>query len=432
MPRQKIFYFKKNFLWGASISSHQTEGGNLNDWSVWEKKNAQRLAIEAKRKFGYLRNWNKIKKEALNPKNYISACAVDFWHKYNDDFNLAKSLGLNALRLSIEWSRVEPKKGKFDEKAIKHYLRMIRALKKIGMEPFITLWHWPLPLWLSKSGGWKNKKTVSYFCRYAKKICQRLKGKVKFIITINEPEIYAGASYHQGVWPPQEKSWISYFRVLEHLIVAHKKSYYIIKKISPRFKVSIAKNNIYFQIKNKKIINRFLKWLGDWWWNFYILNRLKQELDFIGLNHYFRNLIDFGYNRNQNAVVSGLGFELYPESIYFVLKDLKKYKKPIYITENGLADSSDFRRGWYIKEILKHVHHAIHEGVDVRGYLHWSLLDNFEWDKGFWPRFGLIEIKYKNLERKIRPSAYQYANIIKDSALSRPHKIKKAQKLIEV
>lgn len=234
----------------------------------------------------------------------------------------------------------------------------------------------------------------------------------------------------RGFWPPQEKSWFSYFRVLSHLITAHKKAYKVIKSISPKFQISIAKNNIYFQTKNKKLINRFLKWLGDWWWNSYILNCLKNQLDFIGLNHYFRNLIDFGFNRNENAIVSGLGFELYPQSIYFVLKDLEKFKKPIYITENGLADSSDYRRGWYIKEVLRYIHRAIHEGVDIRGYLHWSLLDNFEWDKGFWPRFGLIEVNFKTLARRIRPSALEYAKIIKDSALLRPHKTKIPQKVL--
>ncbi len=282
-------------------------------------------------------------------------------------------------------------------------------------------------------GGWKNKKTIYYFCRYIKKISQHLKGRVKFLITLNEPEIYASASYYQGIWPPQEKSWFSYLKVLNNIIRAHEKAYKIIKKISPRFKVSIAKNNVYFAAEKNNPLNRFLKWLGNWWWNFYLLNRLKGELDFIGLNHYFYNLIDHGYNQNLNRIVSDLGWELLPQSIYYVLRDLKKYKKPIYIIENGLADSSDFRRKWYLKETLSNVHRAIHEGVDVRGYLHWSLLDNFEWDKGFWPRFGLIEIDYQTFARKIRPSAYDYAKIIKDSAIMRPHKkITRQKKLIRV
>lgn len=427
MPRQKIFYFKKNFLWGASISSHQTEGGNLNDWSVWEKRNAKRLSREAVEKFGRLKNWHQIKKEAEDSKNYISGRACDFWHKYRDDFDLAKSLELKALRFSIEWSRVEPQKGRFDEKAIKHYLRIIKALRKRDIEPFITLWHWSLPPWISKMGGWKNPKTINYFCRYVKKMSQHLKGKVKFITTINEPEIYTSSSYFYGVWPPQEKNFFSYLKVLNNLIRAHEKSHKIIKKISPRFKVSIAKNNVYFAVEKNSFLNRFLKWLADWWWNFYILNRLKNHLDFIGLNHYFHNLINNGYNRNENKVVSDLGFELYPQSIYYTLKDLKKYKKPIYVTENGLADSNDSKRSWYIKEVLRSVHRAIHEGVDVRGYLHWSLIDNFEWDKGFWPRFGLIEVDYHTLERRTRPSAYEYAKIINDRAILRPHKVASPQ-----
>ena len=154
----------------------------------------------------------------------------------------------------------------------------------------------------------------------------------------------------------------------------------------------------------------------------------KNKLDFIGLNNYFYNLIDHGYSRNENKIVSDLGWELEPQSIYYVLQDLKKYKKPIYITENGLADNSDSRRSWFIRETLTNVHRAIHEGVDVRGYLYWSLLDNFEWEKGFWPRFGLIEVDYKTQERKIRPSAYDYSKIIKDSAIMRPAKKSRRQK----
>ena len=443
MPRQKIFYFKKNFLWGASLSSHQAEGGNFNDWSVWEKKNAKRLAAEAEQKFGHLHphtksfgvgvNWPKIKKYASDPQNYISGVACDFWHKYNDDFNLAKSLDLSALRFSIEWSRIEPQKDKFDQKAIKHYLKMISALKERGIEPFVTLWHFTLPLWSAKMGGWENKKTIYYFCRYVKKICRELKGKVKFIMTLNEPEIYASTSYFQGIWPPQEKNFFSYLKVLNHLIRAHEESYKIIKKISPKFKISIAKNNVYFAVEKNSFLNRFLKWLGNWWWNFYILNRLKNKLDFIGLNHYFCNLIDRGYNRNQNKIVSDLGWELEPQSIYYALQDLKKYKKPIYIIENGLADDSDLKRGWFIRETLAYIHQAIHEGIDVRGYFHWSLLDNFEWEKGFWPRFGLIEVDYQTLTRKIRPSAYEYAKIIKDHAIMRPaKKLSRQKKLIRV
>jgi beta-glucosidase len=154
-----------------------------------------------------------------------------------------------------------------------------------------------------------------------------------------------------------------------------------------------------------------LKKIIDWRRNFYFLNRLKNYQDFIGLNHYFHNRINYGFNKNENEKLSDVGWELYPEAIYYVLVDLKRYNKPIYITENGLADAKDKQRSWFIFESLKNINRAINEGVNVKGYLHWSLVDNFEWDKGFWPRFGLLEIDYKTLERKVRPSAYFYRDI---------------------
>ncbi|MEK7074819.1 MAG: family 1 glycosylhydrolase, partial [Patescibacteria group bacterium] len=160
-----------------------------------------------------------------------------------------------------------------------------------------------------------------------------------------------------------------------------------------------------------KWINRLLKKFMDWWWNFYFLNRIKNHQDFIGLNHYSHNRINYGFNKNENQKVSDMGWELYPEAIYHVLMDLKLYNKPIYITENGLADAKDQKRGWFIFETLKWIHKAIEQGADVKGYLHWSLMDNVELDKGFWPRFGLLEIDRETLERKIRPSANFYRDV---------------------
>jgi len=284
-------------------------------------------------------------------------------------------------------------------------------LKELKIEPFVSIWHWPIPIWLRNKGGWQYKKISDYFARYAEKISTAFGKDVKFWITLNEPEIYASNSYFNGVWPPQKRNLIAYLNVLHNLIKSHRKAYEVIKKINPNAKIGIAKNNIYFEAYQNKIINRLLKKFIDWWWNFYFLNRIKNYQDFIGLNHYFHNRINYGFNKNENKKTSDMGWELYPEAIYFVLKDLKRYNKPIYITENGLADARDKKRGWFIFESLKNVSKAIDEGVDVQGYLHWSLMDNFEWDKGFWPRFGLLEIDYKSLERKIRPSAKFYRDI---------------------
>jgi len=407
--------FPKGFYWGSATSAHQVEGNNVNDWSEWEKKNAERLAKEAKEKW---QPWQQEKfPEMFNPENYISGRACDHYHLYEQDFDIAKKLGHNAHRFSIEWSRIEPEQGKFNEKEIEHYRKVILALKKRGIEPFVTLWHWTNPLWIRDIGGWENKKITDYFERYAEKISNALGENVKFWITLNEPEIYASNSYFAGVWPPQKKNLFAYLRVLNNLIKAHRKAYGVIKKADSNSKIGIAKNNIYFEAYQNKLVNRVLKKFIDWWWNFYFLNRIRNHQDFIGLNHYFHNRINYGFNKNENKKISDIGWELYPEAIYYVLKDLKRFNKPIYITENGLADGGDKKRSWFILESLKNIGKAINEGVNVRGYLHWSLMDNFEWDKGFWPRFGLVEVNYKTLERKIRPSALQYAKICKTNEL---------------
>ncbi|NCQ02713.1 glycoside hydrolase family 1 protein [Candidatus Wolfebacteria bacterium] len=407
--------FPKGFYWGSATSAHQVEGNNVNDWSEWEKKNAERLAKEAKEKW---QPWQQEKfPEMFNPENYISGRACDHYHLYEQDFDIAKKLGHNAHRFSIEWSRIEPEQGKFNEKEIEHYRKVIITLKGLEIEPFVTIWHWPIPIWLRDKGGWENKKITDYFERYAEKISNALGENVKFWITLNEPEIYASNSYFAGVWPPQKKNLFAYLRVLNNLIKAHRKAYGVIKKANSNSKIGIAKNNIYFEAYQNKLVNRVLKKFIDWWWNFYFLNRIRNHQDFIGLNHYFHNRINYGFNKNENKKISDIGWELYPEAIYYVLKDLKRFNKPIYITENGLADGGDKKRSWFILESLKNIGKAINEGVNVRGYLHWSLMDNFEWDKGFWPRFGLVEVNYKTLERKIRPSALQYAKICKTNEL---------------
>ncbi len=362
-----------------------------------------------KKRIEFLESEGLIKKYGL--KNFISGQATDHYNRFQDDFKIAKSLGHNATRFSIEWSRIEPEEGKFNEKEIEHYKNVINTLKELDIKPFITIWHWTLPVWLKNKGGWQNKKTIDYFVRYSKKLANSFGKDICFWITINEPEIYSVNSYLKGVWPPQKKSLYFYLKVLKHLIVAHKKTYQAIKKINPDAKIGIAKNNIYFEAYKNKFVNRSLKKFIDWWWNFYFLNKIKNHQDFIGLNHYFHDRIKYGFNKNENKITSDMGWELYPEAIYYVLKDLKKFNKPIYITENGLADAKDKKRGWFIVESIKQISKAIDDGVNVCGYLHWSLMDNFEWDKGFWPRFGLLEIDYTTQQRKIRPSAHLYKDI---------------------
>jgi beta-glucosidase len=165
-------------------------------------------------------------------------------------------------------------------------------------------------------------------------------------------------------------------------------------------------------------INRILKWGADRWWNYRFLDKIKQYQDFIGLNYYFLNYVNYGFSKQFSyEKESDLTWGLYPEGIRYLLSDLKKYQKPIYVTENGLADRGDQHRSWYIREILKNVHAAIGQGVPVKGYFHWSLIDNFEWASGFKPRFGLYEVDYQTYERKARPSAKVYADICKNNRI---------------
>jgi len=404
MPK---FEFPDGFLWGASTASHQVEGNNHNQWSEWEVSSGRMAQLE---RDGLITKYGK--------ENFISGVAADHYLHYEEDFALAKELGHSATRISIEWSRIEPREGYFDPAAIEHYRSVVASIRKNGMEPFVTLWHWTFPLWFRDRGGFSFRGNGEYFARFCENMATALP-EVKFWITLNEPEIYTSHGYLKGTWPPQEKSRIKTLKVFNNLTHAHRLAYAKIKKVNPVAQVGIAKHNIYFEAYRNQPWNLIIKKFADWGWNFYFLNRISGTQDFIGLNHYFHNRIKWKANQNENLKVSDMGWELYPEAIYHVLKDLKKYKLPIYITENGLADAEDKQREWFMKKTLENIHRAIAEGVDIRGYLHWSLMDNFEWDKGFWPRFGLIAIDYATEARLPRPSAMIYKKICLDNGFEK-------------
>ncbi|HDH07473.1 MAG TPA: glycoside hydrolase family 1 protein, partial [Candidatus Moranbacteria bacterium] len=230
--------FPRGFLWGAATSSHQVEGGTKNQWSEWEKENANKLVKLAEAKW---QDWQKNKfPEMFNPQNYISGQACDHYNRYEEDFNIAKELGHNVHRFSIEWSRVEPEEGKFDEKEIEHYRNVIKALRERGMEPFVTLWHWTNPLWLEEKGGCESKKFSFYFSRYAKFVAENLKDDVKFWITINEPTSVIASAYMQNSWPPQKKSLIAAWKLYRSFARAHIEAYKAIHSVSKKSKVGFA------------------------------------------------------------------------------------------------------------------------------------------------------------------------------------------------
>ncbi len=401
--QNQTLIFPPQFFWGCATSAHQIEGGLVNDWSEWETS-ARRL--------------KELEKKQVDPQDFISGAAANSYLENNADIACLKELGVNAYRFSVDWSRIEPVEGKFNEEALAYYLEFIKKLRANKIEPFVTLWHWPLPLWLKDRGGWESKDTILAFTKFVEKTASYLNSEVNFWITLNEPLVYTSQSYLAGEWPPQKKNPLVAWRVLNNLVAAHRLAYQLIKNIDNNNRVGIAKHNIYFEAANNFLVNRALKFLADWWWNFRFLNKIKNHQDFIGLNYYFHNLINYGFNRSYNYDKrSDLQWGLHPEGIYYLLKDLKKYNLPIYITENGLADKGDQHRSWYIQEILRSTFRAINEGVMVKGYFHWSLIDNFEWSHGFAPRFGLYEVNYQTFERVARPSAQFYADICRNNKI---------------
>ena len=406
--------FPNNFYFGASTSAHQVEGGNVNDWTEWEKQVAPRLAsiAESNPPAGgwpdHILNPPAGGPNPLAEENYISGQAVDHYNRFEEDFALAKELGHNAHRFSIEWSRIELQEGVFDEREIAHYKTVVSALRARNIEPFVTLWHWTVPLWFREQGGWASKKAPAQFVRYAERMAKELPD-VRFWITLNETNVYTGHGYLKGAWPPNRRSLYHYLIANHHLSRAHIAAYKIIKKINPTAQVGIAHNVIWFtplDLKRDGLtgFTHFPARLKRYFWNHFFLKSLGDHQDFVGINYYLSD--------RESPEKSDMGWSIDPNGFYLTLKDAARHKKPIYVLENGIADARDTMRAKFIEDHLAALARAITDGVDVRGYFYWSLLDNFEWAKGFWPRFGLIEIDYRTMQRKTRPSALVYKKII--------------------
>ena len=399
--------FPEGFKWGSATSAHQIEGDNHNDWSEWEK---------------------------TRPPEFRSGKACDSYNRYEEDFDIAKSLNQNIHRFSIEWSRIEPKEGRFDHEAMHHYVNVVKALRERGIEPMVTLWHFTNPVWFAEKGGFLNPDSPEIFTRYVKYVVDNLKDRVGLWITFNEAlTIYAGYTKLSAIWPSRGRGIFNFFKMRKNITKAHILAYQEIKKIygipqtlidsspvSHNVMVGITENNVYVP-DTKFFLGTWLRGLYKQLRNFYFFGKNVPSYDFIGLNYYhIRRKPSFGERCEiipKQEFMKEMNWEIYPKGIYHCLLDLKKYKKPIFITENGIADGTDELRKKFIKEHIRWVWQAIHDGVDLRGYLYWSLLDNFEWAEGYRPRFGLVEIDYATFTRKVRPSALEYAKICKDNKL---------------
>ncbi len=400
-----IIQFPKNFLWGTSTSAYQIEGGITNDWSEWE------TSLERKKK---------LQKQGRDLEEYICGKACDSYNRYEEDLDMVASLNCNAYRMGVEWARIEPEEGKFNEAEIEHYKKVLDEAKKKNLKIVLTLWHWTNPVWLANKGGWTNKEVVNYFTRYVSTIIKELGDRVDYWVTLNEPMIHVSNRYLTGEFPFNKKNYFQFYKVLNNLIKAHKKIYKLIHQFYPDSWVSITKLTNDFQPARKWcLIEKGLAKLFHYNWNEKFLRRIKDHLDYIGVDYYFHDRIIWRppFKKNKNKQVTDMGWEIYPRGIYNTLKYLSKYEKPLIILENGLADAQDDKRSDFIRNHLYYVHRAIQEGVDVQGYFYWSLLDNFEWTEGFWPKFGLYEVDRNTFERKPRESAKIYARICRSGKL---------------
>ena len=409
--------FPEDFMWGVSTAGHQIEGRNLSsDWYLWEKK-------------------GKVKNKDT------SEVACGSWGNFDRDIEALKDLGVNSYRYSIEWARVEPRVNAFDEGVIREYRNLTQKLVEAGIKPVVTLHHFANPQWFVELGGWENGENITYFRRYVNRIVEGIGDLVSWWITINEPNVYAIMSYMFGEWPPEIRDYSRTINVMRKLIIGHCQAYDSIKSMQPEAKVGVALNMMAFEpfrkwnpadqlarlligrVYNCSFIDcihggQMVKPLGKG----EKVPGIQGKQDFLGINYYTRVFVKYARPFPEISYGTGektdMGYEFYPQGLgRFIEKSFKRYGLPILVTENGIADSTDEKRWRYISRALTSVNKAIMKGVPVKGYMYWSLMDNFEWKEGYSMKFGMYETDFESLKLLPRSSAEKYAEVIKNNSI---------------
>ena len=421
--------FPDRFLLGCATAAHQVEGGIDNDWSRWVADHP----------------------EAVNGGG-DAAIAIDHYRRYRDDLEQLGSMQHNAHRFSVEWARVEPAPGVFDQDALAHYVDVARTCRRFGMEPVVTLQHFTLPVWLAEAGGFTAPDAPVRFARYAAACVEALGEQVTWWVTVNEPVVVAVLGYLEGLWPPGERSLPRTMAALRGLLRMHAAAAHAITKASHQHgrtaQISIAHHERRLLPRDPSSrADRAIAKVPDYLFNRWFLRAcvtgrilrpvgsgeavpgLAGSLTYLGLNHYTSEAVslDLGapgmlFARHEpvpGLPLSGTGWAIDAGSLRVALIDLaREFGLPIMITENGVADGHDELRPTFLRDHLGAVADAIDSGVDVLGYLYWTAWDNFEWAEGYTQRFGLISVDRESLQRVAKPSAALFAEICRTHEVS--------------
>ncbi len=425
--------FPPAFLWGAGTSAHQVEGGNrLNDWWRFEQQP------------GKIANGD------------VSGEACRHYERFDLDFGLAAADGHTMHRLSLEWSRLEPERGRFDAVAIAHYHQVFASLRRHGLRPLVTLHHFTSPLWIADRGGWENHETVDRFCDFVRFCALEYGGEVDWWCTVNEPEVFAFRGWSEGVWPPAERDESAALVVISHQLEAHGRAYRILhaedrldadgdgraavvgfakhhpqlEPDRPWFPLDVLRAHfenavfndavvmapvtgvIHLAIPGARTVHRRVP-------------ELEKSLDYFGLNYYTRWKVRMfapdPHVTRRGAARSDLGWEIYPRGLEEAAVRVGRLGLPVLVTEHGFADATDAFRPRALVDSLLHLGRALDRRVPVIGYLHWSLLDNFEWADGYRARFGLyrVDFTHPGRPRQRTRSAGIFARIASTNAISR-------------
>jgi beta-glucosidase len=400
--------FPASFLFGTATSATQIEGRcTTSDWAAFAEQP------------GRIKHGD------------TPAVASDSWHRWREDVALQKSLGMGAYRMSVEWARIEPRPGELDRAALDAYREQLGALRDAGISPMVTLHHFTLPSWLARVGGVLAADFPARLATFAGAAAKALGDLCTTWVTVNEPNVLAAHAYLLGVWPPAKKDPLLAWRAQRRLLAAHDEAYRALKETRPDARVGVAHHlRAVEPARPESRADRAAAALFERVFNeaFARAACAHRTQDFFGLNYYSRDVVRFSLRHAaelfvargipDGAPVSDLGWEIYPPGLGHLVRTwARRSGLPVYVTENGIADARDAKRGAFLVDHLRELERAIADGVDVRGYYHWSLLDNFEWAEGYEPRFGLVEVDYATGARRIRESARLYARIAAARAL---------------